>query len=291
MTQTPLSELCRRIESIIAVPIIQAQLHATISAAAGPGLRRNDHDMIVLQISGRKTWTVYQPGGDPSGQRATPPWNDTLEDGGLLYVPRGWGYIENSFEIPAMHLAIAFRNPTGIEFAARVIERSSRSEFMTMDYPRFQNEEIRSRYLTRFRHEIALAFDEPGVILGYFRDIQALAAPYRLVGLPWATVETALIPKEYIITPVLRFLTAGAGVRSTNRNVIEIHHDGNAIQIDDSLEPVLSTIFSEGGYSIETLTKKCEPEISSERVIALVGDLLRFGLVAVTAPGINSSFY
>lgn len=60
----PMRELCRSLEQSFQFPV-RANLYCT-PASAAPSKRHYDtHDVLVLQISGRKNWRIFQPLSTP----------------------------------------------------------------------------------------------------------------------------------------------------------------------------------------------------------------------------------
>ena len=85
------------------------------------------HDFIILQLAGRKQWTIHKPTrpdplrGDafePLPEGAKPHCVETLEDGDALYLPRGWIHAPVPLDGPSMHLTIGIVRPTGAGFLA-----------------------------------------------------------------------------------------------------------------------------------------------------------------------------
>jgi len=239
--------------------------------------------MFVLQLAGSKSWTLYRraKGGRPGSDIA---WSQLLSVGDVLYVPRNWWYKENSLATAALHLGVAFRNPTGIEFAARVMESLSSSEFMTADYPRCQGAQVQAEYLANLQLEVAHAFARPGLIRGYFNDLRAHASARRLSALPWSLLDTEELPMNCTIVSTMRFPSSELRIKSRVENSIEITHEGSALRVSDRLEPVLSAIFDNGGCAVQSLLDTFVPNIPRELVIALLIDLLKLGAVAAIVP-------
>jgi ribosomal protein L16 Arg81 hydroxylase len=133
----PLRELCRSLEQSFTFPV-RANLYCT-PASATPSRRHYDtHDVFVLQISGSKSWRIFQPlvklplatvpplpfeqrtemlkyarGGPKKGRASISedecgqPINElTLEAGDLLYVPRGFPHDAWTTDQPSTHVTI-----------------------------------------------------------------------------------------------------------------------------------------------------------------------------------------
>ncbi len=87
-------------------------------------------EAIVLQLAGRKKWRVYRPtrlhplqnDGDtpPPG---VPAWEGTLNDGDVLYVPRGWWHEAFPLGEPSLHLTVSLTPPTALDYLGWVMSR------------------------------------------------------------------------------------------------------------------------------------------------------------------------
>ncbi len=108
---------------------LQAKTIANLYAGWRPqqafDLHWDPHEVIVLQLSGRKHWKVYGPTrAFPLGDdiEKGPPANDqpvfdgVLNDGDMLYIPRGWWHMAVPLDGPSLHLSIGLEPPTGQDF-------------------------------------------------------------------------------------------------------------------------------------------------------------------------------
>ena len=97
------------------------------------GLHADGHDVLVLQIDGRKEWSVWESvKGDPlSGRDAplpsadTPPaWSGTLEAGDVLHIPRGYPHRVLAIQGEAsLHLTIGFRRAKARDYLHWLVDR------------------------------------------------------------------------------------------------------------------------------------------------------------------------
>jgi lysine-specific demethylase/histidyl-hydroxylase NO66 len=115
---------CRALEASLGCPV-QANAYLTPATSRGFAVHHDTHDVFVLQVSGRKSWRVYQPVlelplkqqrwsprlGDPG-----PPVEEfTLEAGQTLYLPRGWPHEATTSEDESLHLTIGLHPTTRMD--------------------------------------------------------------------------------------------------------------------------------------------------------------------------------
>lgn len=97
-THPPLARFCRGMEKLF-LHGVQSNIYLTPPAAQGFRTHFDAHDVLVLQVSGRKRWRVWDGQPLPHPTRNTP-WDGhtkpegephliMLEPGDTLYVPRG----------------------------------------------------------------------------------------------------------------------------------------------------------------------------------------------------------
>ena len=85
-------------------------------------------EAIVLQLAGRKRWRVYRPtrlsplqNDDAPPPTAAPAWEGTLNDGDVLYIPRGWWHEAFPLGEPSLHLTVSLTPPTALDYLGWVM--------------------------------------------------------------------------------------------------------------------------------------------------------------------------
>lgn len=97
-THPPLADFCRGLERLFLHPV-QSNIYLTPPAAQGFRTHFDTHDVLVLQVEGRKRWRVWDGERIARPTRRTPwpgqmlplgePHVLVLEPGDALYIPRG----------------------------------------------------------------------------------------------------------------------------------------------------------------------------------------------------------
>ncbi|MCM3904248.1 MAG: cupin domain-containing protein [Pyrinomonadaceae bacterium] len=133
----PIGELCRSLEQSFKFPV-RANLYCTPASASTSPRHYDTHDVLVLQISGRKSWRIFKPlvplpletvpplpfeertsmlkyaRGGPRKARANidddecgePLKELTLTTGDLLYIPRGFLHEAWTTDEPSTHITV-----------------------------------------------------------------------------------------------------------------------------------------------------------------------------------------
>jgi lysine-specific demethylase/histidyl-hydroxylase NO66 len=108
-TWPPLIDLCRRLERELSHPV-QANAYLTPAGASGLARHADDHDVLVLQLTGRKAWDVAILGGI------------TMTAGDVLYLPAGTEHAATAQDDMSLHLTLGIHRVT----YAQVVQRALR---------------------------------------------------------------------------------------------------------------------------------------------------------------------
>src|SRR5258708_3121010 len=117
------------------------------------------HDVLILQVHGRKLWKVYPMTrehpiqGDPKDEKPPeePVWEGMLESGDLLYIPRGWWHVAVPVDEPTLHLTVGLHRPTGLDFVSWYAERLRSQAVVRENLPAIGTESDKAAHLERLR--------------------------------------------------------------------------------------------------------------------------------------------
>jgi hypothetical protein len=101
----------------------QVNAYLSVGEAPGFGLHWDDHDVLVVQLEGRKYWEVRKPvdigglkGITPSRQGGDVAWSGLMEPGRALYIPRGWAHsVSGLADEQSAHLTFGFRRLNALD--------------------------------------------------------------------------------------------------------------------------------------------------------------------------------
>jgi hypothetical protein len=284
----PITELAAALERVFRVRI-QVNAYAGWRTSHGFDLHWDDHDVFILQVAGRKHWKVYGmtrkyplardvvPAADPPTE---PVWEGLLQDGDLLYIPRGWWHVATPLDEPTLHLTVGVSNPTGADLLTWFVDRLRASEEVRRDLPQFEGLEQQCVYLNHLR-EIFLRDWRPDLIQRYLNDMDAKSQPRPRLGLPWAAMPGMLPPADF------GFCVKWNGPRTPQvaRNgpgQIEMAANGRRWKFAEAAAPVLDLLVSGRPCSVVELHEAAAGTLDVNTIRAFLGELVSSGLVVVS---------
>lgn len=132
----PLADVCRQLEADFSCPV-QTNIYLTPPNAQGFQTHYDNHDVLVLQVEGRKRWRLYDaPVGVPyRGERFTPgrfaqtdPREElVLEPGDVLYVPRGLMHdaVNEGDDQASLHITTGLLAKTWADFLLEAVSEAA----------------------------------------------------------------------------------------------------------------------------------------------------------------------
>jgi Cupin superfamily protein len=129
----PLARFCRGLEKLF-LHAVQCNVYLTPASAQGFRVHYDTHDVVVLQVEGRKQWRLWPDQPLPHPTRKTPwqrdiapegePVEFTLRAGDALYLPRGVLHDARTQEADghSLHLTIGLMEPCWAEALRNALE-------------------------------------------------------------------------------------------------------------------------------------------------------------------------
>lgn len=117
--------LCEEVNRFCGFPT-RSNAYFSSGGAGSFGAHWDTHDVVVLQLVGRKRWQVSPPTfplplpgqtSTRSGQAAPPgaALDVLLEPGDALYLPRGWWHDVTPLPEPSLHLSVGIYTPSVLD--------------------------------------------------------------------------------------------------------------------------------------------------------------------------------
>lgn len=137
--------------------LVQVNTYLTTADAAGFGLHWDDHDVIVVQLAGDKSWEVRTTSREAPMHRDAEPntkpseevvWRGTMQQGDVMHIPRGYWHTatrtDRESQGYSLHVTFGFVKRTGVDWAAWLADKLRENAFFRLDLDRFGSSEDQS---------------------------------------------------------------------------------------------------------------------------------------------------
>lgn len=281
----PIEELAENLEFIFHERV-QVNMYAGWQTSRGFDLHWDDHDVFILQVTGRKLWRVYGETrkypvtGDVAEKPLNvdaPLWEAMMEDGDLLYIPRGFWHVALPVAEPTLHLTVGIHNRTGLDLL-RWLSESLRetSALFRQDLPRRVSVEERSAHSRRLREELLSAFDDDAMER-FLKEYDEMATPRAHLSLPWSATREILPEGDVHVRllaprPVELCFANGEVVFSCLKKRWRFAEDAVLV-----LRPLVERRVS----SVAELIEAARDRLDEERVRKFLAELIAQGLLSV----------
>ncbi|WP_416211097.1 JmjC domain-containing protein [Frankia sp. Cr2] len=136
--------------------MVQVNAYLTTRATAGFPLHWDDHDVIVVQLLGEKTWDVrsfsrpapmYRDAERNSTASEQPVWKGLLRAGDVMHIPRGYWHQATRVEHTggmSLHVTFGFPKRTGVDWLTWLADQAREAEVFRRDLIRNGSEQERA---------------------------------------------------------------------------------------------------------------------------------------------------
>lgn len=281
----PIEELAQELELILRERI-QVNMYAGWHTSRGFDLHWDDHDVFILQVTGRKRWRIYGEtkkypltmGSAPKPEDVDNPlWEGYMEDGDVLYIPRGWWHVAFPLSEPTLHLTVGIHNRTGSDLLRWLTKTLEEHEIFRQDLPRYASDAELRAHGERLREELLRAWSDR--LLERFLDEYDAARPARqYFSLPWSAMPEAL-PGD--LEARLMFLAPRPLKITAEDGVVEFDCLNRRWRFAEDAAFVLRPLNERRVCRVRELCEAATARLDEQRVRAFLGELVREGLVAV----------
>jgi hypothetical protein len=280
----PVGDLAVRLEHDLRERV-QVNAYASWGTTHGFDVHWDDHDVFVLQVAGRKRWRVHGPTRpfpmhrdvvDPPRPDGEPVAEYLLDDGDVLYVPRGHWHDASAIGEPSLHLTFGFTPATGVDLVAWLADRLRADERFRQDLPRFATAERRAEHAASLRDTVAELLG-PDVIDRFLADRDANAPAIARVGLPWAAGPDLLPPGD---DAEVRLLTPRALLERGGDGTVTLLADGRRMVFAEAAAPVLAALLDCSPRSAKSLGDLPGSPLDARTVRGLLAELAVHGVLA-----------
>jgi hypothetical protein len=265
---------------------VQVNLYAGWREQQGFNRHCDTHDVVVLQVYGKKYWRVYEGGrphplkDDVAPNDAAPDkvvWEGMLEDGDALYIPRGWWHEASAVGEVTLHLTFGIHQRTGVNLAHWLADQLRASTEFRAPLRRFASREEHQQQLADIKRQLVEAIDDD-VLARYYAHHDARARSRGWASLPWSV--DAAPPMDAKVT-----LQAPRALNVVRENgSIHFSANGRAWQFAAAAEPLLHVL--ERGPA--TVAELCTATtLDGATVQQFVVELARHGLIRVSGEPVS----
>jgi Cupin superfamily protein len=267
-------------------------LHArtTVNLYAGWGTQKgfdlhwDPQDTMILQASGRKRWEIYRPTRlNPlpwEAEETLPPteepiWAGVLEDGDVIYIPRGWWHVALPLDEPSLHLNMTIVPANGIDLLRWFTDGLKQHAEVRMNLPDPGSTAERKQYVSRLR-ELILEQWSDNVLDRFLAEWNAI--PMRpQVRFPFSPIECrAPITLE---TRIRLSTTGQLSFQAGTGDSISFSANGVWWQCPPGLVPALELLSGTTSRSVRELSAQIPNETVSPKLIAFLTGLAMGGVI------------
>jgi ribosomal protein L16 Arg81 hydroxylase len=287
----PLTEFAQRVEKAIEARV-QVNLYCGWRVYPGFDVHWDGHDVVVLQIAGRKQWKVYgetepfplknsvEAGKKPP--KTDPIWEGVLTDGDLLYLPRGWWHVAIPCDEPTLHLTMGMNHHVGMDLVRWVTERLEADVRMRTNVPMVADDATKAAYQASIQSAIRDAFNGPDLLQQFIDSRNHLAPPRPTFGFPWSGRPEVLPDSDsYIITLLL---PRKLEMRPRDGVAIDIPFNGSLFTFAAAAEPLFLFLRDHLPATIGEFYEKFKAEFGEETLRDFLIQLTKYGVIGFREP-------
>ncbi|MET9958100.1 cupin domain-containing protein [Streptomyces sp. NPDC006326] len=266
--------------------LVQVNAYLTTQDAAGFALHWDDHDVVIVQVAGEKSWDVRGtsrpvPMYRDAAPNNTPPetsiWQGTLRAGDVMHIPRGhWHQATRTDQGDgfSLHLTFGFVKRTGVNWLTWLTDQCRRDEVFRADLDRWGSpgdQQLQEGNLAAALSKLGEDFPPSAFLAARERERPA-ARHVQTVGLFGAATGLVCV-------------TDFAPLIETDDEQVRITASGKTITLHAKAEPAVRLMLSGEPADIEKVS--IETGIDSQELADI---LIREGLCAELTDELSSGF-
>jgi Cupin superfamily protein len=286
---------------------INVNMYLSLYEKHGFACHYDTHDVLILQIHGRKHWQVFGPRAvtplshesfyrDERVPVKTPVWDELLTEGDALYLPRGFWHFAEPVGEPTLHLTVGIVRPTGFDVLNWMVQQLSRSEVFRKDVPQSQHADLHQPYLTELCDAIK-DFIAPTDLLTRYQNDRAIAEnampqQWRGIkfGLPWSATQEGLPDSPSAVIHITAPFGLKIHTNAESPDTIALYHEGKmALHFRNRVEPLCEFLTQRAPVTMEQFLSQFRVEFGEAVLRDFLRQLVLKGLVVLRLPEAEAS--
>lgn len=245
-TFDPTMEIAARALQWWSHEFVQVNAYLTTRSSSGFPIHWDDHDVMVVQLVGEKSWDVrsysrpvpmYRDAEPNSVASAQPVWRGTLKPGDVMHIPRGYWHqaTRNGHrdDPVSLHLTFGFVKRTGVDWLAWIGDRAREIELFRRDLTRSRSDDDRDGERKRLEAAaVELLHTYPPA--SFLRTRERLQPPAR---------QAPLLPSSDDSDAVVCVTEFAPDIEREDGNII-VYAGGTRLVIKEKAETALSLLLS-----------------------------------------------
>lgn len=262
-----------------------ANAYAAFGTEAGFPNHWDDHEALILQVSGKKRWRVFAPtriyplSEDVEGNltQGTKLLLDVvLKPGDTLYIPRGFWHDVTPLGEPTLHLTLGAVPPTGLAWLRHTIEMAASNPELRRNLAQFSGGEVLSAQSAALI-EAAVAALKGANVQEYLQKRRARLVPHPVFSLPQSVTAASLSD-----TTSVGFAGLAYTIAVDENEIVRIGTMDREWSFAAGTKHFFEAIFADPAISVSALCERALPLPAGE-VKELVRYLLGEGFLRVFA--------
>ncbi|MEK7207997.1 MAG: cupin domain-containing protein [Patescibacteria group bacterium] len=262
-------------------------MYAGWPSSKGFNLHWDDHDVIVLQIHGKKRWTIsgfskeaplYKEAENIRAPEGKPLWSGVIHAGDLLYVPRGCWHGAEALDSPTVHLTCGLYNQTGHDMLSWLQSKLVTTEVFCRELPRFSSETAQQQHTQKLKQALEALWNDR-LLQTFFVENDMMAQPHERLAFPFgvSSTEETQIKEETII---LMRNPRPIQIKSDSANgEVVFCALGKQWRFHANALTLLSFLDKKRKCSFGDFRKAVHPTVNDDTLKAFVRELFREGMV------------
>lgn len=252
---------------------LQVNAYASFTRGGALPPHADGHDVLILQIDGSKLWKGY--GGSEArplkggiARIEQPSWEEELQPGDLLYLPRGEVHHAKVVGERSLHLTIGIQNLKACDSLSWLRERGIQDILFREDIAPQEPGDAADRRSTGIKQALHALVDQLD-LRDMLADRDRRVAPFRPLNLGFFG---PLAPRSWVSPSLRRYPDLPA------EGEARIEADGVQIALDSAERALLIRLLDSGGSRVDALLQGPEAEATERALSGLIRKSLLFVL-------------